>query len=344
MNPRLKNTTDETLKHWLRDQGEPAYRFNQIQEWLYRRWAQEFSEMTNLPQKLRERLARDWAAFSLKLESSRSAPDGTEKFLFSLHDGETVETVLIPSPRRTTVCISTQVGCPVGCVFCATGRSGFVRNLETAEIADQVLFACRRLGRRINNVVVMGMGEPLLNLAALIPALERLTDSGKLGIGDRHITISTVGLPGRIRTLADHGRQWKLALSLHAARDSLRKRLIPEAWRRPVDSLLEACRYYRRKTGRIVTFEYVLLAGINDDGSALDDLAAAARHARAKVNLIPYNAAGGRFQPPRPEIVRTAADRLKKHGVNCTIRISRGREIHGACGQLRRSAPTSSTP
>jgi len=320
----------------LTARGEPAFRFGQVQSWLYRRYALGFDRMVNLPLSLRRELADRWQAFSLVLEQELSAPDGTRKFLFRLADGACIESVLIRSGKRTTACISTQAGCPVGCVFCATGRAGFVRDLRTAEIVDQVVFLCNALNERVRNVVVMGMGEPLLNLSELIPALECLCDPGRLGVGDRHVTVSTSGIVPGIIELARFRRQWNLAVSLHAATEALRRRLIPAGHRHPIAEIADACRTYRAETRRIVTFEYVLLAGINDSDRDCRALADLSRGVGAKVNLIPCNRTEGRFlSPPRSRIDRFAAG-LRYAGIAVSVRQSRGQAIQGACGQLHR--------
>jgi len=331
----IKETPEEELRDWLTRMGEPNYRLGQIREWLYKHYARDFSSMTTLPAELRQSLGRQWRAFALECLEQRRSSDGTVKYLFELKDGERVETVLLRAGRRTTVCVSVQVGCPVGCVFCATGRSGYVRDLSWSEIVDQVLYTCGELGERVRNVVVMGMGEPLLNLDALIPALEALCASDGVGVGDRHVTVSTSGIAPGIRRLADCGRQWGLAVSLHAGADALRRRLIPKRFRYPLHEIMDACRFYRDRTGRMVTFEYVLLRGVNMSRGELRALAALARDVHAKINLIPWNRAGTGFHRPTREEVRMAERFLREQGVSATVRVSRGQDIAGACGQLR---------
>jgi 23S rRNA (adenine2503-C2)-methyltransferase len=335
--PAYKDLSPDALRDWLAASGAPAFRLKQINDWLWQRWVVDFHDMSNLSKELRDTLAASFRACSLELEGApQIAPDGTRKYLFRLHDGQHIETVLIPAPGRHTVCISTQVGCSVRCVFCASGRDGLVRSLTMAEIVDQVVFACRDLGERVNNIVVMGMGEPMLNLEHLIPALECLSDPERFGFGARHITVSTSGIVPGIRELAACGRQWNLALSLHAASEESRQRLIPDGQRYPILEIMAACREYREKSGRMVTLEYVLIQGRNDSGTDLAGLTRLARDLHAKVNLIPYNATSdGAFRPPEKGAVRRFADDLAKAGVQVSVRREMGSGIDAACGQLR---------
>lgn len=333
----LKDLTLEDLVAWLKEKGEPKFRAAQIREWLFQRQAVSFDDMTNLSKGLRAALAAEFLPFSLKLVTARQSVDGTRKFLFELADGNTIESVLIPAPRRNTVCVSTQVGCPVRCVFCASGQGGFVRDLTPSEIADQVIYACRELGERVNNIVVMGMGEPLLNLDNLVPALEMICDPERLGFGARHITVSTSGIVPGIRRLAESGRQWNLALSLHAVTDQARARLIPDTHRYPLAEILQACRDYREKAGRMVTLEYALIRGMNDSPDDMQRLASIAKDLRAKVNLIPCNSTGaGKLRAPDRAGVRRIADDLQRAGVQVSVRREMGADISAACGQLRR--------
>ena len=222
----IKNLSKAAFEEWLTDRNQPRFRRDQLRNWLYQKWAVDFSEMRNIPKPLRRQLEQEFCACSLELVESQTADDGTVKSLCRLQDGETIESVLIEAPERNTVCISTQVGCAVRCSFCASGQAGLVRDLEVAEIVDQVVLACRQLGKRVTNVVVMGMGEPLLNYENLEGALDQMNDPHGLGIGARRITVSTSGIPDGIRRLADSGRQWNLALSLHATTNTQRARLI----------------------------------------------------------------------------------------------------------------------
>lgn len=337
MSPRpIKDLAAAELTDWLRAHGQAAFRLKQVHHWLYGRWVIEFAAMANLPAALRQALTDEFLAFSLTPLETQTAGDGTVKWLFGLADGESLETVLIRAPDRQTVCISTQVGCPVRCTFCASGRDGLVRNLTPAEIVDQVIAACRHLQQRVDNIVVMGMGEPLLNLDNLVTALDLICGPDYLGIGARHITLSTSGIVPGIRRLAELRRQWHLALSLHALTDEQRGRLIPAPHRYPLDEILAACRYYRECTGRIVTLEYALMAGGNDSEADACGLAALARQLDAKVNLIPCNAVSEHYQAPDDRHVRAFEERVRSLGAKVTLRQRKGERIQAACGQLRR--------
>ena len=333
----IKELDDETLQAQLQAWGERPFRLKQLRAWLYgEHFAMRFDEMSNLPGALRDRLAATWRAFSLQvLQVQEDSDDGTVKWLCGLADGQTIETVLIRVPERTTVCISTQVGCAVRCVFCASGRHGLVRNLTKAEILDQIVLACRHLGRRVDNVVVMGMGEPLMNLDNLAAALDEAAREETLNLGARHVTISTSGIAPEIRRLARTGRCWNLALSLHAVTDAERRLVIPDAHRYPLEEILEACAFHRQMTGRMLTLEYALIAGKNDSNEQLSQLSAIARRMRAKVNLIPCNPAGAAMQAPSLAACRRCLQQLLDHGVQATLRLSHGKKIAAACGQLR---------
>ncbi len=334
----LMDLSPTQLRAWFLEQGQPAYRSRQLQDWLCKRWAAGFAAMTNLPEGLRAALGASFRACSLVLERRVDGADGTVKWLFRLSDGERIETVLIRASNRRTVCLSTQVGCPVRCAFCASGSTGLVRNLTVAEIVDQVFAACRALGERVTHIVVMGMGEPLLNLDNLLTALELFTDPDRFGLGARHVTVSTSGIVPGIRRLADRGRPWNLALSLHAPGDRERSRLIPPGHRYPLAEIVEACAYYREKTNRMVTFEYTLLRGLNDGNEHMLELARLALAIRAKVNLIPCNPVSGTHRPPLAADVERCLGILVAAGVRATLRIEKGAGIQAACGQLRRRA------
>jgi 23S rRNA (adenine2503-C2)-methyltransferase len=335
----IKNLPAAELTAWLQAHGQAAFRLKQIRDWLYSRWAIDFVAMGNLPTALRQALTDDFLAFGLEPLETQTADDDTVKWLFRLVDGESIETVLIRAPDRQTVCISTQVGCPVRCTFCASGRDGLIRDLEPGEIVDQVIAACRHLQQRVDNIVVMGMGEPLLNLEHLIAALDLICGPECLGVGARHITISTSGIVPGIRRLAELRRQWHLALSLHALTDEQRGRLIPARYRYPLAEILDACRYYRECTGRIVTLEYALMAGGNDSQDDALGLAALARRLDAKINLIPCNPVSEHYQAPAERQVRAFEERVRSLGAKVTLRQRKGERIQAACGQLRRRTP-----
>lgn len=332
----LKDLGISGLKETLANLRQPAFRAKQIQEWLYGKFANSFEEMTNLPAGLRASLAEVTRPFALTVvECLKDPQDGTVKWLSELEDGNTIETVLIRVPGRTTVCISTQVGCPVRCVFCASGKGGLVRNLTPGEIIDQVILACREVGDRVDNIVVMGMGEPLLNLDALAAALDGISGEDTLGFGARHITISTSGIVPEIRRLADMGRSWNLALSLHAVNDEMRSQIIPPANRFPLEEIFSACEYHRNATGRMLTLEYALIKDKNDSRDTLMALSEIAHRLRAKVNLIPCNPNASRLTAPTMRRCYEAVDFLTAQGVQATLRHSHGQGILAACGQLR---------
>jgi 23S rRNA (adenine2503-C2)-methyltransferase len=298
----------------------------------------DFEQMHDLPRPLREALQAEYRLFGSEIVRHQVSTDGTEKLLFSLADGENVECVLMREEDRRTVCVSTQVGCGMGCVFCASGLMGVKRNLSTGEILDQILRIDRLLAddERITNVVVMGMGEPLANLKALLPALDTLNEKGGLGLGARRITVSTVGLPDRMRELAGHGVPYNLAVSLHAPNDDLRTRIVPVNRNTGIADILAAADEYFERTGRRVTYEYVLLGGINDAPEHARELASLLRRRNAHVNLIPMNpVAPLDLHAPEQPRSATFAELLERGGVNVTVRKRKGADIDAACGQLR---------
>jgi 23S rRNA (adenine2503-C2)-methyltransferase len=305
--------------------------------------AESFEQMTDLPKDLRQQLIASFLPLGTRIERHLKAADDTHKLLLELHDGARIECVLIQEEGRRTACISTQVGCGMGCAFCASGLNGVERNLSAAEILEQ-LIRLRNLpspagqaAERLTHVVVMGMGEPLANLEALLEALEATTAKEGLGIGARHITISTVGLPLKIRKLADLGKQYHLAVSLHAPNDALRSQIVATNPKTGLPAILEAADYFHDKTNRQVTFEYVLLRGINDDATHARELAQLLRGRQAHVNVIPFNDVDGLpFRRPSQEALTVFPSVLKQHGVSVKVRKRKGSEIDAACGQLRR--------
>jgi 23S rRNA (adenine2503-C2)-methyltransferase len=329
----------EELETELESLGEPAYRARQVWEWVWKHLATDFAVMTNLPAALRESLSERFLLDPFSVLARESDDEGTEKVLLGLADETSIEAVLIREEDRRTVCISTQVGCPVGCTFCATGQMGFVRNLSAGEIAGQVLYFARSLkekGERVTHVVVMGMGEPLLNYEATLKALLNLNDPRGFGLGARRITLSTVGVVPGILRLAQEGRQFNLAISLHAPDDELRKELVPLAAHWPIAQVLSAAEAYSVATGRRVTFEYVLLGGVNDSLKHARKLAALLRGKLAHVNLIPFNPAPGLpFRRPDEGQVELFRRELLAHNIDVTVRRSRGIRIQAGCGQLR---------
>lgn len=327
------------------DLGEPVYRARQIMRWVYERGITDFAAMTDLPGRLRHRLPEVLVTLSGRELARSAAPDGTEKILVAWADGATTETVMIPAPSpeiRRTVCLSTQVGCDVGCRFCASGIGGSLRNLTVGEVLEQAAMVHSLLqsrGERLTHAVFMGMGEPLANYETTVTAVRRLNATWGLGLSQRRITISTVGLPKQIERLAGEGLQVTLALSLHAPTDELRRKLIPWAEGIPLERLIEACRVYRLQTGREITFEYCLLAGINDDSEQATELARLALELDAHVNLLIYNPVEG-LPFTRPSRNRAIAflRKLRKQGAKVHLRESRGLEADAACGQLRQRA------
>ncbi len=339
------------LQALLAEWGEPPFRARQVWEWLYVHLADDWEQMTPLPRALRQRLADHLPLLTPRVLATQVSPDGlTRKDLLQLADGETIETVLMRYERRRTACISTQVGCPIGCLFCATGQAGFRRNLSAGEIVAQVLHFARILqaegnipaGRPLSNVVLMGMGEPLLNYHATLEAIRRLTDPQGFRLGQRHITLSTVGIVPEIDRLAEEKSpsggplQITLAISLHAATDELRNRLVPINRRYGLDALFAACRRYVNRTGRRISFEWVLIAGVNDSPAQAGALADRLQGLMAHVNLIPLNPTPAyEGKPPSRQAIAVFTDVLERRGIPFTVRLRRGIEIQAGCGQLR---------
>jgi 23S rRNA (adenine2503-C2)-methyltransferase len=336
----LLDQTPESLQAWFAERGLPGYRAAQVWRWLFEQRAAEFDEMTDLPKALRCRLAEELAIFTTRVAKHLKADDGTEKLLLQTADHQRIECVLLRDDKRhRTVCISTQVGCAMGCVFCASGLGGLVRNLTTGEILEQMLRLQLLLApdERLTHVVVMGIGEPLMNLDCVLPALETATSADGLALSTRRVTISTVGLPAAIRRLAEQHRPYHLAVSLHAADDRLRSQLVPAGRKHPVASILAAADDYFGKTGRRVTFEYVLLAGLNDQPEHARGLVRLLRGRPVLVNVIPYNRVPELpYGAPAAEVTARFVESLRHDGLNVKIRHRKGDRIDAACGQLRR--------
>lgn len=321
------------LTNWITQQGQPAYRGKQLYQWLYEKGANSFDEMTVFPKQWRENQSSNLIGRST-IHHCSIAPDGTRKYLLKLEDGLIIEAVGIPTSQRLTVCVSSQVGCIMACDFCATGKGGFTRNLQAHEIIDQILTVQKDFGKRVSNVVFMGMGEPLLNLPQVIPAIKSINEY--IGIGQRSLTISTVGLPHKIRELAQYKLQITFAVSLHASNQETREKLIPSAKHYSLSQLLEDCRDYVKITGRRVTFEYILLAGVNDLPHHAQELAKQLKGFQSHVNLIPYNPISEvDYKRPSPKRVNDFLKRLKQENIAVSVRYSRGLEADAACGQLR---------
>ena len=330
----------QELSDALAGMGEKPFRAKQIVQWIFVKRATCFEEMTDLSQALRKSLSGRFTIYTSKVVRRDVSSDGTVKLLLQWPDGATSECVVIPAPRRTTVCVSSQVGCPVGCRFCASGLGGLQRNLTAGQIMEQVLRASAEAdtgGGRLSNIVFMGLGEPLANYNAVIKAVRLINAPWGMNIGARKITISTVGLPKQIRKLAEEGLQLNLALSLHAPNDRLRRELIPWADRLEMGELRDACREYFDLTGREITLEYILLRGVNDRPSHAAELATFANRLRCNVNLLRYNpVAELPYERPSSQEADAFQRTLRSHGVNSHIRRSRGLDIAAACGQLRR--------
>ncbi|MBN2238354.1 MAG: 23S rRNA (adenine(2503)-C(2))-methyltransferase RlmN [Dehalococcoidales bacterium] len=332
------------LRELMKSEGLPAFRGTQLSEWIYRHAADSFEGISSFPASLRSRLSEKYALSTAALNTIQHASDGTTKLLLEMHDGARIETVALPYPDRFSCCISTQAGCPIGCLFCASGKDGFARNLTAGEIVGQVL-AIQRLidsgdirttkeNRRIDHVVFMGMGEPLLNYDSTLKAVRLLNT--EMGIAIRNLTISTVGIVPEIYRLAGENLQVTLAISLHAPNNTLRKRLIPGLTRWNLHDITEACRDYIRLTGRRVTFEYCMLEGINDSLDLARELVVLLRGLNCHVNLIRFNPVPGlKFQPSAGDTVHRFREILENSGIQVTQRLERGSGINAACGQLR---------
>jgi 23S rRNA (adenine2503-C2)-methyltransferase len=337
--PPILEASSDSLRAWLAERQWPAWHARQIRRWLLAGRATDFAGMSDLPKLLRTQLAESFRVFGSQIVSHQQARDGTHKLVLKLKDGEHIECVLLQEDGRRTACISTQVGCGMGCVFCASGLNGVVRNLSAGEIVEELVLLRNLLAAedRLSHIVVMGMGEPLANLDALIEALDAAGAKEGLGIGARHITISTVGLPAKIRRLADLGKQYHLAVSLHAPHDPLRTRIVPTNDKTGLADILAAADYFFGKTGRQVTFEYVLLHGINDGPAEAQALATLLRGRRPLVNLIPFNeVAGLPYRRPTDAALAAFSECLRNAGLSVKVRKRKGSEIDAACGQLRR--------
>ena len=333
----LKSLTLEELKEELKEGGFPAYRAEQLYRWLHVQLAEDPEEMTNLPAKLKQFLSENYTMTHLQVADRQiSRLDGTQKFLFQLPDGETIESVFMKYKFGNSVCVSSQVGCRMGCRFCASTLDGLRRNLLPGEILEEIYTIHRLTGERISNVVVMGTGEPLDNYENLLKFLRMLTDENGQNLSMRNVTVSTCGMVPRIYDLAREKLSITLALSLHATTDERRREIMPIANTYTISECMAACRYYFEETGRRVTFEYSLIKGVNDSLRDAKELAALAGSISAHINLIPVNPVRERdYEQPDLSAVQAFRAKLEKHGINVSIRRVLGRDIDGACGQLR---------
>lgn len=333
----LKSLTLEELKEELKEGGFPAYRAGQLYRWLHVQLAEDSEEMTNLPAKLKQYLSENYTITRLQVADRQiSRLDGTQKFLFQLPDGETIESVFMKYKFGNSVCVSSQVGCRMGCRFCASTLDGLRRNLLPGEILEEIYTIHRLTGEKISHVVVMGTGEPLDNYENLLKFLRMLTDENGQNLSMRNVTVSTCGMVPRIYDLAREKLSITLALSLHATTDERRREIMPIANTYTISECMAACRYYFEETGRRVTFEYSLIKGVNDSLRDAKELAALAGSISAHINLIPVNPVRERdYEQPDLSAVQAFRAKLEKHGINVSIRRVLGRDIDGACGQLR---------
>ncbi len=329
----------EEISNWFKINGEQAFRARQVWEWLWKKSARSFEAMTNLSKSLREKLQENFVINAVEIDTSQISRDRTIKNAFRLFDGNIVEGVLIPTETRMTACVSSQVGCSLTCKFCATGKLERLRNLNADEIYDQVALireqSEKEYGIPLSNIVYMGMGEPLLNYANVLKSVERITSPDGLGMSPQRITISTAGIAKMIRKLGDDEVKFNLALSLHAANDEKRNKIMPINEHNTLDVLAEALDYFYSKTGTRVTFEYIVFHGFNDELQDARELEAYCRRVKAKVNLIEYNPIdGGEFTNAKDDKIENFKNYLESRGVIVNIRRSRGKDIDAACGQL----------
>ncbi|GAA0802652.1 23S rRNA (adenine(2503)-C(2))-methyltransferase RlmN [Clostridium sp. AF19-22AC] len=338
MKKDIRAYTYEQLQEEMASLGEKKFRAKQIYEWLHVKLAEDFEEMTNLSKSLREKLEKEYTILPVKmLERQESALDGTNKFLFRLYDGNVVESVLMRYKHGNSVCISSQVGCRMGCRFCASTIGGLVRNLSPSEMLGQIYQIQRIIGERISNVVIMGTGEPLDNFENFLRFIRLLTDEHGLNISQRNVTVSTCGIVPKMLELAKEKLQITLALSLHGATQEKRKELMPVANKYSLDEVLDACDAYFEETGRRITFEYSLVHGVNDRDEDAKELTAILKQRNCHLNLIPVNPIKERtFEQPSRKNALNFKNKLEKSGINVTIRREMGADIDGACGQLRR--------
>jgi len=339
MNPFIYDYTHDQLQQWMKDNDEPVFRADQVFDWLYAKRVKSFEDMTNLSKDLRVKLSSQFEFVTLTEITKFESRDGTVKFLFGLHDNHAIETVIMRHSYGNSVCVTTQVGCRIGCTFCASTLGGLKRNLTAGEIVAQVVTAQQMLdatGERVSSIVIMGSGEPFENYDATMAFLRNMIHEKGLNIGQRHITVSTSGIVPSIYKFADENTQINLALSIHAPNDKLRSKLMPVNRRYPFDDVIEAIRYYLDKTGRRLTFEYALIGGVNDQVEHAEELASVIKDMLCHVNLIPVNHVPERnyVRTPRNDIFAFAKV-LENNGINVTIRREQGHDIAAACGQLR---------
>jgi 23S rRNA (adenine2503-C2)-methyltransferase len=342
--PELRSLDEAELLDFCKSRNQPAFRAAQVMDWIYQKRVEDIAHMRNLPKDFRVELEKTYSSLSLEVVRTQGSKDTTRKFLLKLPDQQLVETVLIPASEglygdrsdRHTLCVSSQVGCAYGCRFCASGLDGFRRNLSAGEIVSQLMAVEKATGVHVNNIVFMGMGEPLANYAHVLKAIRILNAPWGVGIGARKITVSTSGIAPKIEELSLEPLQIRLAISLHGARDVIRDKIMPINKKFPLSKLVAACDTYQKNKGRLITFEYILLDGINNHPEEIPQLARLAKKVHAKVNLIPFNeVAETGFKRPSDEDCRKFAEGLAGQGVTTTLRTEKGHDIDAACGQLR---------
>ena len=335
----LKSMTLEELTEFVKELGEKPFRAKQLYQWMHVKLAESLDECTNLPKSLKEKLSEYSTYTSLKtVKMLESGIDGTRKYLFGLDDGNVIESVLMKYHHGNSVCISSQVGCRMGCRFCASTLDGMVRNLAPSEMLDQIYRIQTISGERVDNIVIMGSGEPMDNFQNVVQFLKLINSDKGLHISARNITVSTCGLVDKIRELADLQLQITLAISLHAPNDELRKTMMPIANKYSIEQIMEACRYYLKQTGRRISFEYSLVKGVNDTQECAEQLSGLLHGMNCHVNLIPVNPIKERdYRQSEKQAIAAFKNKLERNGINVTIRREMGRDIDGACGQLRKS-------
>lgn len=335
----IKSLNLNELTEYIVELSEPKFRGKQLYQWLHAKHVESLDEMTNIPASLKNKLLENAQFIALRpVDVLISEIDGTRKYLFQLHDGNVIESVFMRYKHGNSVCISSQVGCRMGCRFCASTLDGLERNLAPSEMLEQIYAIERHTGERVSNVVIMGSGEPMDNFDNILKFVELLTDSNGINISQRNLTISTCGIVPRINELAEKKFQFTLAISLHASNDEKRKALMPIANAYSIKELMESCRNYFDKTGRRITFEYSLVQGVNDTKEDAEELSALVRGINCHINLIPVNPIKERdYKQSTAHSIEAFKNRLEKNGINATVRREMGRDINGACGQLRKS-------
>ena len=333
----IKSLDFMELQELLESMGEKKFRSKQLYDWIHKNLVLSFDEMTNLSKDMRKKLADTCTIEGARIIKKQVSSDGTAKFLMRLSDGNTVESVLMKYKHGNSVCISTQVGCRMGCRFCASTVGGLIRSLKTSEMLDQIYEIQRSTGERVSNVILMGIGEPLDNYDNVVKFIRMLSDDKGLNISQRNITLSTCGLVDKLKKLVDEKLTITIAISLHAPNDELRREMMPIANRYSIEEIIDACRYYVDKTGRRITFEYSLVGGVNDTDEDVRNLCRLIKGINCHVNLIPVNPIKERdYVQPDVRVTTEFKNKLEKNGINATIRREMGRDIDGACGQLRK--------